>query len=379
MQGLMPGSAFDILNLIYRPRDRQPVVCGKTALPLSLTNIVTNIVTNMSKTGRNDPCPCGSGNKYKRCCLETDLQASAAVNPAAQVNQELDKAFAGQQFESLADMQVFVDHKVQQMNATPREELGGLSPQQMKTLLGYPLEAQQLIGWQTTIAGEALTDAPVWVVFQALKTYLSEHKAKATAKGNLPRALVKFVLAAFIEKFGSDFSLERVNKEEDFRELHTTRLVLKLAGFLRLHQGHFTLTKKALSLTDGDIFKGLFTAYTDMYNWSYEDFYPELHFIRQAALYSLVALNRLNGQHIDKQVFAEDFVRVFPALLNEVEGNAYQSPLACICSCYCLRTIERCWHFFGFVTLEGERFTRDYKRTMVPMPLLHQAFEFPRT
>lgn len=23
----------------------------------------------MSKTGRNDPCPCGSGKKYKNCCL----------------------------------------------------------------------------------------------------------------------------------------------------------------------------------------------------------------------------------------------------------------------------------------------------------------------
>ncbi len=24
----------------------------------------------MSKVGRNDPCPCGSGKKFKRCCLE---------------------------------------------------------------------------------------------------------------------------------------------------------------------------------------------------------------------------------------------------------------------------------------------------------------------
>ena len=23
----------------------------------------------MPKTGRNDPCPCGSGKKYKKCCL----------------------------------------------------------------------------------------------------------------------------------------------------------------------------------------------------------------------------------------------------------------------------------------------------------------------
>ena len=22
------------------------------------------------KIGRNDPCPCGSGKKYKKCCLE---------------------------------------------------------------------------------------------------------------------------------------------------------------------------------------------------------------------------------------------------------------------------------------------------------------------
>ena len=27
--------------------------------------------------GRNDPCPCGSGKKYKKCCLGTDRVASA--------------------------------------------------------------------------------------------------------------------------------------------------------------------------------------------------------------------------------------------------------------------------------------------------------------
>ena len=32
----------------------------------------------MPKTGRNDPCPCGSGKKYKHCCLEKDLAAELA-------------------------------------------------------------------------------------------------------------------------------------------------------------------------------------------------------------------------------------------------------------------------------------------------------------
>jgi len=31
----------------------------------------------MAKIGRNDPCPCGSGQKYKRCCLPRDEAAAA--------------------------------------------------------------------------------------------------------------------------------------------------------------------------------------------------------------------------------------------------------------------------------------------------------------
>lgn len=37
----------------------------------------------MPKTGRNDPCPCGSGKKYKRCCLEKDEAAASAAREAA--------------------------------------------------------------------------------------------------------------------------------------------------------------------------------------------------------------------------------------------------------------------------------------------------------
>jgi tetratricopeptide (TPR) repeat protein len=37
-----------------------------------------------NKPGRNDPCPCGSGQKYKRCCLPKDqIAESAALAEAA--------------------------------------------------------------------------------------------------------------------------------------------------------------------------------------------------------------------------------------------------------------------------------------------------------
>ncbi len=34
---------------------------------------VKEITENSKKTGRNDPCPCGSGKKYKKCCLNKKL------------------------------------------------------------------------------------------------------------------------------------------------------------------------------------------------------------------------------------------------------------------------------------------------------------------
>jgi len=36
----------------------------------------------MAKAGRNDPCPCGSGKKYKKCCLGEDQAAERAAYAA---------------------------------------------------------------------------------------------------------------------------------------------------------------------------------------------------------------------------------------------------------------------------------------------------------
>jgi tetratricopeptide (TPR) repeat protein len=39
----------------------------------------------MAKPGRNDPCPCGSGNKYKKCCLAKDEAVEREGMAEAQV------------------------------------------------------------------------------------------------------------------------------------------------------------------------------------------------------------------------------------------------------------------------------------------------------
>lgn len=57
----------------------------------------------MARVGRNDPCPCGSGLKYKKCCLGkagSQIVAAAEKNKAAPLREKIaalqEKAVAGQ-------------------------------------------------------------------------------------------------------------------------------------------------------------------------------------------------------------------------------------------------------------------------------------------
>ena len=45
------------------------VIAMKDGFLRDLRDTVAPIERVASKIGRNDPCPCGSGRKYKKCCL----------------------------------------------------------------------------------------------------------------------------------------------------------------------------------------------------------------------------------------------------------------------------------------------------------------------
>ncbi|RPI54116.1 MAG: hypothetical protein EHM55_11790 [Acidobacteria bacterium] len=40
-------------------------------------------IQNDARPGRNEPCHCGSGRKYKHCCLEKDEKKAAAARAKA--------------------------------------------------------------------------------------------------------------------------------------------------------------------------------------------------------------------------------------------------------------------------------------------------------
>ncbi len=46
-------------------------------------------VSMKPKIGRNDPCPCGSGNKYKRCCMHARPASQVAIPVGPIVHSEI--------------------------------------------------------------------------------------------------------------------------------------------------------------------------------------------------------------------------------------------------------------------------------------------------
>src|SRR2546428_9656665 len=56
-----------------------------TKMPTAKMPATKTSTAKADRPGRNDPCPCGSGRKYKQCCLEKDeAKERAAYAKAAE-------------------------------------------------------------------------------------------------------------------------------------------------------------------------------------------------------------------------------------------------------------------------------------------------------
>ncbi len=101
------------------------------------------------KTGRNDPCPCGSGKKYKHCCL----------SPASVANDELIDLLARQEYDSLEDVQALANQFMQHKNLQPQDDFQGLSPEQVHRMLHFPFDTPDFFTFPETLSSDP--EAPI--------------------------------------------------------------------------------------------------------------------------------------------------------------------------------------------------------------------------
>ncbi|GMR17305.1 MAG: hypothetical protein BMS9Abin32_380 [Gammaproteobacteria bacterium] len=288
---------------------------------------------------------------------------------------------AGMQFGSLTEVRAFVERHMQQRNQKPLDEFHGLSPEQMYRMLHFPFASPEFFRFPEVLA--TTPAAPVVSLFGLLSEAIGEKGLKPTAKGNLPR---KFCREAALAWWGEDVYRENtrsggINREEDFFEMHITRVLTEVAGMVRKYRGKFILSRNCRALLAGSglaaLYPRLFTAYVGQFNWSYRDGYPELRFIQTAFLFTLYLLARY-GDTWRPHVFYEDaFLRAFPTALEELPQHQVFAPEEELRHCYTWRALVNFAGYFGLATVEPvseKRFCHEYR--VKSLPLLQETVQF---
>ncbi|MGD9685487.1 MAG: SEC-C metal-binding domain-containing protein [Desulfobacter sp.] len=181
------------------------------------------------KIGRNDPCPCGSGLKYKKCCANT-VEIVSDTSVTSPVTNDLKQLLQGRSFGSLEEVNALLQQHMQKRSRTALEDFQGLSPEQMHRLLYSPFSSPQLVAFPEKLA--VTPEAPIIKAFTLLAAGIGEDGLKPTATGNLPRQFCRDAARAYL---GEEEYLHRsrhgeLRTEDEFSELHVTRLVAEIGS-----------------------------------------------------------------------------------------------------------------------------------------------------
>lgn len=329
------------------------------------------------KPGRNDPCPCGSGNKYKRCCMDSISKQHA------EVFDEIEQTVAMNPNLTLDELNVVAQQQVHERNNRPNADFCGLSPTQMANWLYAPFNE---LAWVAISTPDDLSSSPVmrYLALILEEAMRQEGSFKATSKGNLPAKLVKNasnLLPEFaVAKLSTPISINDYAgaNEDKFTALHYTRILAEIAGIIYRRSGRFHIKKTAQKQfkTHGvkAFFLPMLEAATTKYNWGYLDSWENDVDLRAFWLFMLWRLQ----SHSSVDQLIKEVATAFPDLLNEFPTDEYLPPMQLFRVLIESRFIERFLQFWGFVTVDPRLiFAEEHvPRKADIQPLLTQTFQF---
>ncbi len=251
-------------------------------------------------------------------------------------------------------------------------------------MLNFPFASPGLVRFPEVLDG--IPAAPILTLFKLLTDAIGEQGLKPTAKGNLPRNFCREAALAYWgeQRYQKNTRYRGINREEDFDDLHVTRLVAELSGLIRKYKGRFILSRDCRRLLAENglaaVYPRLFRAYVEQFNWAYRDGYPELRFMQSTFLFTLYLLTHY-GEAWRPQVFYEDaFLGAFPRLLDEVPPSQVISPDETVRRGYTWRSLV---HFAGFLGLATVEPVSDellcHEHRVKALPLLGQIVQFQLT
>lgn len=273
--------------------------------------------------GRNDPCPCGSGKKYKKCCLnsnKTFTESQGSPNMATDLINELKGKLADTPFSSMEELSDIASSIMEEQNISSVDDFLGLTSSQMHGILySHFLSPDDILSLSdgVNLDPHLLSEIPIMkqTLYLMSKLGESEKGVKATKTGNLPRSLVQsfyFDCVGEVEAFrGKPMS------QQDVRELDLLVFALKGAGLIKIRTGWISLTKKGINLLDKkehfNLYTILFYFYGDTLDWLSSTYYDETFgIIQQALSFNLYILKNKAENYIGDDEITEYFHKAFP-------------------------------------------------------------------
>jgi hypothetical protein len=243
------------------------------------------------KTGRNDPCPCGSGRKYKHCCLSKDEAAArtaagvsrqqipgddevarmmlsqtgfgsmnemdAALKRygmfcenlpdnapiptfmeflgrtglSTEVNRKLSDEARGRDFADIDEMNRFMEGQINAMSKAPLEDFEGISSELMHRILHENFEKMSdFVEISDELPYDLAQRSEMVTKTTWLLRYIAEHggEVRLTGRRNYPRVLCRSYLKEFDRSWKEN---ESVPSEADLPFLFTVHDAVVAAGY----------------------------------------------------------------------------------------------------------------------------------------------------
>ncbi len=282
----------------------------------------------MEKVGRNDPCPCGSGKKYKKCHGanegsggQTFMESLGMPNAATAVIKELEAGMDGMSFESAAEARRFMESFQIERNRAPITDFLGLSSEDMHLILHDPARAvPRLLDFKGALKEEDVPIIPLLRQALYLLRALARGPLRLTKAGYLdPDFVSEWYDAAFDLTESPGFrDIVRPRKESDGYPLFRTRDICERRGLVRAGSRRLELEPKGSALAAGGDFLGL---YRELFvgeleqsgdeGFGYNDRFPPL--AGQAVLFALFVLGKLPRKPLGDDEIIAPFARAFPS------------------------------------------------------------------
>ena len=328
------------------------------------------------KTGRNDPCPCGSGKKYKKCCIDKDNiiqfpqgNKSQSTNDHNMITQrmlqstgfsstvEMDSAmkeyqhfcessaegdhipslmefmgrgnpasdFLGQikdklssgEYTSIDEANKALTELTNRQNNEPKEDFLDLSSHQMQRILEYDIPANDdLVRINSNITSKDVIDTKIVSMSLFLLQMLLDNSGSLplTATGNLQRKYCDAFLHFIIPDMPENYG---VSSEDDVPDLAPLRIILNETGYIETLKTRIKLTEKGLELMSSNDVSAFYLDILDYYVEEYEwldmfVFNDRCSIVQDSALFSLYILHRKAKQFISQDRLYDYFHKAFP-------------------------------------------------------------------